>query len=248
MLLREGADRNDQLDTSLAMSLALVAGAVNAAAFYAAGFFAANMTGNLSAASDYLVLGEWTDLLFYLALLVAFVLGAGVSAVLITAGRRRNAGRVYGYVLLGEAASLMGLGGFASNVPVEHRSALIILCLAFLMGLQNAVSTRISSARVRTTHVSGMATDLGIEIAGLWSARRGHSSAADGARNRRLLRLHLATVLAFFGGGVGGVLVYRGIGNAALVLIGAFLAAIAWLGMAGTPGARGRPSDSSDQD
>ncbi|MGO8462711.1 DUF1275 family protein, partial [Rhizobium ruizarguesonis] len=36
--------------------------------------------------------------------------------------------------------------------------------LAFLMGLQNAVVKRISDARVRTTHVSGMATDLGIEL------------------------------------------------------------------------------------
>jgi uncharacterized membrane protein YoaK (UPF0700 family) len=33
----------------------------------------------------------------------------------------------------------------------------------FLMGLQNAVVTRISNARVRTTHVSGTATDIGIE-------------------------------------------------------------------------------------
>ncbi|WP_200847882.1 DUF1275 family protein [Rhizobium sp. 18055] len=58
MLIRQGADR-DELADRLATSLAAVAGALNAAAFYAVGFFSANMTGNVSLLSDHVAIGDW---------------------------------------------------------------------------------------------------------------------------------------------------------------------------------------------
>jgi uncharacterized membrane protein YoaK (UPF0700 family) len=58
------------------------------------------------------------------------------------------------------------------------RGSILILGLSFLMGIQNAVVPRISDARVRTTHVSGMSTDIGIEFC---RGRRGFSAEnADG--------------------------------------------------------------------
>ena len=70
------------------------------------------------------------------------------------------------------------------------------------MGLQNAATTRISDARVRTTHVSGMATDIGLGLASL----------AFGNGPQRL-RLHLATLAAFLLGGIAGVVIYLAIGG-----------------------------------
>lgn len=58
MLIREGTDRTVAIDLKLAASLALIAGALNAAGFQAAGFFSANMTGNVSSLSDYLGLAN----------------------------------------------------------------------------------------------------------------------------------------------------------------------------------------------
>ncbi len=65
------------------------------------------------------------------------------------------------------------------------------------MGLQNAVVTRISDARVRTTHVSGMATDIGIELGIAFDILRGRDRETDAAHNRSKLRLHLYTIAAF---------------------------------------------------
>ena len=39
-----------------------------------------------------------------------------------------------------------------------------MLVLCYIMGLQNAVITKISNAEIRTTHITGLVTDLGIEI------------------------------------------------------------------------------------
>ena len=52
VLLREGENRTIQVDVSLAIPLAAIAGAVNTAAFRAVGHFSANMTGNVSSVSD----------------------------------------------------------------------------------------------------------------------------------------------------------------------------------------------------
>jgi uncharacterized membrane protein YoaK (UPF0700 family) len=233
MLLREGPARNESIDRALAGSLAFVAGAINAAAFYAAGFFAANMTGNVSAASDYLALGNWRSMSFYLLLVGAFIIGSCVSALLLGSGIRRGASRVYAYVLLGEAALLAAIGLLAPVVSAGHRPAFIVASLAFLMGLQNAVVTRISGAKVRTTHVSGMATDFGIGIAHLWEGWRGHGTIEKRMENRRRMALHATTIVAFFGGGVVGVLLYREIGHNMLLVAGAAVAGIALLGSRG---------------
>ena len=45
--------------------------------------------------------------------------------------------------------------------------------------LQNAVVTHISDARVRTTHVSGMATDIGIELGTAFDILRGREKGID---------------------------------------------------------------------
>jgi uncharacterized membrane protein YoaK (UPF0700 family) len=59
MLIREGNERTIAIDVKLATSLAAVAGSLNTAGFQAAGFFSANMTGNVSSLSDYLGTGQF---------------------------------------------------------------------------------------------------------------------------------------------------------------------------------------------
>ena len=96
------------------------------------------------------------------------------------------------------------------------------------MGLQNAVVTRISHAWVRTTHVTGMVTDIGIELGNLLDLavtgrawRRLASRDGEAEYSAGKLLPHGVTVLSFLGGGVFGVLAYRRLGP--LFLFGAAL-------------------------
>jgi uncharacterized membrane protein YoaK (UPF0700 family) len=111
------------------------------------------------------------------------------------------------------------------------RNPLVVLGLAYLMGLQNAVVTRISEARVRTTHVSGMATDIGIEIGLLIDSVFRRVLAPETAAVRARLRLHMETILAFLAGGVLGVVLYQRIGGAMFWIAATVLGAIALHGM-----------------
>lgn len=211
MLVTQGHQRDAVIDQKLAVTLASIAGAINAAAFYAVGFFSANMTGNVSALSDHLATGVFASAWLYFAIILAFVGGAAFCGALLMEGARRGVVGAHAFAVLVEGIMLAPivlvdvLAGDHLRVPV------IVIWLAFLMGLQNAVVTHLSNARVRTTHISGMATDLGIEIALAWHLR--HQARSNAEANGTRLRLHLSTILAFLLGGVAGVMIYRVIGG-----------------------------------
>jgi uncharacterized membrane protein YoaK (UPF0700 family) len=218
MLIRQGDARNHRLDRRLAFTLAAVAGSVNAAAFHAVGFFSANMTGNVSSLSSLLALGQWQHGLGYLIIVLTFIGGAMVSTLLIDAGLRRAITTIYARVVLAEAVLLVLLGTARSLLASAQGVPLLIMGLSFLMGLQNAIVTHISDARVRTTHVSGMSTDIGIALAKLLASPRNRSTRRERGKLMAKLHLHTGTILAFLAGGVLGVIAYRWIGDLSFAL------------------------------
>lgn len=224
MLIRQGDARDSRLDRKLAFALAAVAGGLNAAAFHEVGFFSANMTGNVSALSSLLALGQWAHGLGYLVIVLAFIIGAMASTLVISAGLRRGIVTIYAHVILGEGALLALLGIARMALDRAAGVPLLIVGLAFLMGLQNAIVTHISNTRVRTTHVSGMSTDIGIGLARMIDILRGKAESADRDAIMIRLRLHIGTVLSFLLGGVVGVLAWRFVGDLSFAFAGLLLA------------------------
>ncbi|EHL97925.1 hypothetical protein HMPREF9946_03847 [Acetobacteraceae bacterium AT-5844] len=227
MLVRQGDERSLAVDRHLAWWLAGIAGGLNAAGFYAVGLYSSNMTGNVSALADHVALADFSTGLLFLAIVCTFILGAAISALLINAGRRRGLAGIYAYSILAEAVLLAGLAMVDLWLTGGGRGPLLVFGLAFLMGLQNAVVTRLSNARVRTTHVTGMVTDIGIELGNLldnaWHRRRRDVEEF----NREKLRLHAETVLCFLAGGILGVLAYREVGGWLLMAAAAMLLVLA---------------------
>jgi uncharacterized membrane protein YoaK (UPF0700 family) len=96
--------------------------------------------------------------------------------------------------------------------------------LCFTMGLQNALITKVSRAEIRTTHVTGIVTDLGIELGRALYGMGGTPVHVNSAK----LRLLGGLLLAFAVGGVAGAWAFKTIGYAAtLPLAGA----LAFLGL-----------------
>lgn len=221
MLIREGDERSLNIDVRLAALLACIAGAVNAAGFQATGLFSANMTGNVSALSDYVGLGRFGLATFFGSLVAAFIAGAFGSGLLIEFGRRRGVKAIYAYSITVEAGLLVIVGIFDLTLPTSGQGVTLVLCLSFIMGIQNAASTRISHARVRTTHVSGMATDIGLGLAALVVSPPDRPAAV--AR----LKLYSSTIIAFVLGGIVGVISYVNAGGALFIIAAAVLFAVA---------------------
>lgn len=221
MLVREGDQRTIDIDIRLAALLAGIAGALNAAGFEAAGFFSANMTGNVSAFSEHLGLGQFGPAGVFALLIAMFVSGAFISGLLIEAGRKRGVLAIYAYSISFEAALLLALGLADILLPAVQSGPALVVGLSFVMGLQNAATTRISNARVRTTHVSGMATDIALAAAALVS------SPAERPAALARLRLYFSTIASFLVGGISGVLIYQRIGGFLLLVSALMLFAIA---------------------
>jgi len=152
-----------------------------------------------------------------------------VSALLINAGRRRHYIGIYAFSVLAEGALLTALACANLWLGGGVRTAMLAFGLSFIMGMQNAVVTRISNARVRTTHVTGMVTDIGIELGNLldlaWSRRAGRTAQSE--YNAEKLKLHSVTVLSFLGGGMAGLLAYRAFAESFLFAMAGLLLLLA---------------------
>ncbi len=219
--------RTDSDDRRLAWSLATIAGAVNAAGFYAAGHYTSHMTGTVSLLADALALGDFGEALVALAVVASFIAGAAVSTLLINRAQRRIPNGAYAFSLIAEAALLFLGGAVEALAPESMRAPLLILGLSFTMGLQNAIVTRVSNARIRTTHVTGMITDIGIELGQLLDHRLAPRDDGVVEVDRHKLALHIPTVGGFLLGGIVGVIGYRLIGALLLPAAGCLLLAIA---------------------
>ncbi|AKC71119.1 YoaK family protein [Pandoraea oxalativorans] len=208
--------RTDAANRRLGCSLAFVAGAANAGGFLAVGQYTSHMSGIVASLSDHLALGQWVIVLAGLSALLAFLLGAATSSVLIHWGRRHHTQSEYAVPLMFEALLLLTFGVMGANLE-SHQVLYVpatVGLLCYVMGLQNAIITKISRSEIRTTHVTGLVTDIGIELGkmGYWN-RPGVAQALPRVTgDRQKLRLLGALLGMFFLGGMTGALGFKHLG------------------------------------
>lgn len=196
----------------VAWLLAGVAGALNAGGFLAVHTYTSHVTGAVSRGADAFALGQWSLGLQALTAVLAFFLGALASGSTVTYAQRRRIRGHYAAGIAMEACLLtaFGLYGARLNGIQLLKAPAAVLLLSFVMGMHNALITQVSNAVVRTTHMTGIVTDLGLEASRLLYVNR--------SRDRRLvpvladrskLRLHAFLLLSFFVGGVSGAVAFN---------------------------------------
>jgi uncharacterized membrane protein YoaK (UPF0700 family) len=215
----------------LAITLAWIAGYTNIISVLACGTVTSHASGTTSNfGRDIAETARGTPgasglAAYALFLLATFVAGAMVSSFTTELGRRRGWESIYVLPMAIEALllSIFGLGlelndGTPMLAGPEHYWMTGVASAA--MGLQNATITRISSGVVRTTHVTGVLTDLGLEaVQFAWwlcdrlrGTRRGTAAALSRsirAHPSALRLLLLASIIGSFALGAGlGTLLY----------------------------------------
>lgn len=194
-----GRDRSIQANRQLGFALAFVAGAINAGGFLAVRQYTSHVTGMVSSLADNLALGEFALAVDAAVGVLAFLLGAMVCALLVNFARRRRMASEYALPLMLEAALILLFGLMGARLATFEGLLLpfTIVLLCFVMGLQNALVTKLSGGVVRTTHLTGTVTDLGIELGRLlyWNRDRGAPRFVRADRDRIVV---LAGLLAAF--------------------------------------------------
>lgn len=174
--------------------LALLAGMVNAVGYLSFDHQAVtHMTGTTTLVGVSAVQGNLSGLVRFVGALLAFLAGAALSGMIVRESSLQL-GQRYGVALLVESALL-----FAA-IPLVHDHANVGLwMMAGASGLQNAMITTFSGAVVRTTHMTGIVTDLGILL-----GHRLRGLPSDGLR----VRLYLLLFVMFLGGGFVGAFAF----------------------------------------
>jgi len=225
-----GVQRSAADDRRLGTTLAFVAGAMNAGGFLAVRQYTSHMTGIVSAMADNLVVGSVDVVGAGLAALTAFVAGAACSAVMVNFGRRHALRSVFAAPLLLEAVLLLAFGLLGARLAGMATLFVppTVLLLCFIMGLQNALITKLSHGEIRTTHVTGIVTDIGIELGKMLYWNGPASSTLVPVRMDRARLGALASLAgAFFVGAVTGALAFRHAGYIATVPLAAILVLLA---------------------
>jgi uncharacterized membrane protein YoaK (UPF0700 family) len=193
--------------------LSFIAGIINVVGLLGFGHQAiTHLTGTTSLLGAAIADGDPRGAVHFGVMILAFVLGCALSGFIVQDSALKL-GRRYGVALLIESCLL-----FAAVHLLGHRSALGMYAAATACGLQNALVSTYSGSVVRTTHVSGMFTDLGISL--------GHVLRGLAVDARRL-RLCVLVISGFLCGGVVGAMVFRAIGYAALLVPATLTAAAA---------------------
>ena len=199
--------------------LCFVAGAINAGGFLAVGMYTSHMSGVVSSMADNAVLGQWLAVWIGLWSLLAFVGGAMTTALMVRWALRRNLRSAYSRPLLVEAVLLLVFGLFGAAIDARSVAlvpyAVVLLC--FIMGLQNALITKRSNAEIRTTHITGLVTDLGIELGNLVYINRSFPEAKKVRANRSKIGNYLKLLASFVLGALTGAWGFKTVGYIATV-------------------------------
>jgi uncharacterized membrane protein YoaK (UPF0700 family) len=196
-------------DRILATFLAAIAGAVNAGGFFVVGKYTSHMTGYVSQVADSLATGNFVVAFAACVAIFSFFSGAITSSMMVVWARLHRSRHQYALPILTQGISLFG---FSLTGPLFSGDFVLVQLawLCFLMGMQNATITKLSKARVRTTHVTGLVTDIGIEtgraLFGLFT--RNPRISADRHKLSTLLRI----VFAYLTGGILGAIGFATIG------------------------------------
>lgn len=207
MLRHLGAKRTPQHNLKLATLLGLTAGFVNAEGFLGFAVLTTNVTGHAALLAEKIALADWYTARVVALWMLLFLAGAFISSlILLFTGHNQR----YSYsiaifieIIILSFSALLGQRYDGSLVFKEIFAG----SLLFAMGLQNSLVSMISGSVVRTTHLTGTFTDLGIELAQLFNRKKDDLQAI-----KTKIKLRFVIIFFFMAGAVGGAYLFHHIG------------------------------------
>lgn len=221
MIILEAVARRDaRYNLWLGGSTAIAAGLVNVCSVMAFFAFSSNVTGHVAIFAEELVKGHWHQVGVVLGWLLMFLFGAFFANFLIISITPRNVyvGHVSPLLLEIVALAAIAYYGHFEYAETLRETEWLVGGLLFTMGLQNGMVATISNFVVRTTHLTGLFTDLGMELSMITKRRFRRDESV-----RFKLKLHLIILAGYVIGGTLGGVSFQRFGLRALNIAGVLL-------------------------
>jgi uncharacterized membrane protein YoaK (UPF0700 family) len=202
-MLRQPKDKRTlKQNLMLASSSAFVAGITDVVGLLAFLAFTSNVTGHVANLAKNILNQNFSDIAIFAIWLLMFLVGSFVSNFLVQSLKHKSSYKAHSAPIILEIAILLFVAVYGHNFykETDTERRIVIGALLFAMGLQNGLVSNISGGLIKSTHLTGLFTDLGSELAD-WMHPLTRRS--EEVKNKIYVRL---TILAFFifGGLAGG--------------------------------------------
>lgn len=202
MLRNSKTDRSLTENLLLASSTATVSGITNVAGMVAFLACTSNITGHVATLSKHLVEQNFGEILVFAIWLFMFFAGAFASSFIVRSLEDKGYYRAHATPIVIEIVILLFVAIYGHNFyqETDTEREIVIAATLFCMGLQNSLVSVISGGLIKTSHLTGLFTDLGGDISD-WL----HPKVQTTELIRNKIRIRF-TVLGFYflGGIIGG--------------------------------------------
>jgi len=204
MLRHLGTKRTFAHNVKLASLLCITAGFVNAAGFLAFSVLTTNVTGHAALFAERIAMQDWKTARVVALWMFLFLAGAFISSLIVSfIGKNQRFSYVVPIII--EMSILFGVALFGYRYDNSLVAKEIFAgSLLFAMGLQNSLVSIVSGSVVRTTHLTGTFTDLGIEMAQVLQ-----KNTADRQALKTRIKLRGAIIFFFMCGALAGAYLFR---------------------------------------
>jgi len=206
MFRHKGKNRTFAHDLRLATLLSFVAGLVNITGVLALKTLTTNVTGHFAFFAEEIMRHDYATAFTFFIFTIFFLIGSFVSSFLEELVSQKNPEVSHIIPITLEMLILIGVGflGYQSSI-FTLEGKLTAFFMLFAMGIQNSLVTNISKSIVRTTHLTGLFTDLGIELSQLFFYKK----AEEVKKLKTSIFLRLSIITFFFMGCFSGGIIYQ---------------------------------------
>jgi uncharacterized membrane protein YoaK (UPF0700 family) len=225
MFRHKGKNRTFAHNLRLATLLSFVAGLVNITGVLAVKTLTTNVTGHFAFFAEEIMNHNYLAAITFFIFTICFLVGSFTSSFLAEYVSLKNAELSHLIPITLEIIVLLGVGFFGTQSgTVSIEGKLTAFLMLFAMGIQNSLVTNISRSTVRTTHLTGLFTDLGIELSQLFFYKKPE----DVKKLKISVYLRLSIITFFFLGCFSGGFIYHYIEIKTLVVAAFFLIIAQW--------------------
>ncbi|MFV8360758.1 YoaK family protein [Flavobacterium sp. LS1P3] len=206
MFRHQGKNRTFIHNLRLATLLSFVAGIVNVTGVLSMQTLTTNVTGHFAYFAEEIMKRDYAAAITFFVFTIFFLLGAFTSNFLTELISKKHPNLSHVIPISLEMIVLISVGLFGAQSSLSSSEGKwIAFSMLFAMGIQNSLVTKISQSTVRTTHLTGLFTDLGIELSQLFFYKKPDEK----KKLKTSIYLRLSIIIFFFIGCISGGFLYN---------------------------------------
>jgi len=205
MFRHQGKNRTFIHNLRLATLLSFVAGIVNVTGVLSIKTLTTNVTGHFAYFAEEVMKKNYSAAITFFIFTIFFIIGSFVSNFLAEIISKKNPNLSHVIPISLEIIVLISVGIYGEQSELSSfEGKWIAFSMLFAMGIQNSLVTKISQSTVRTTHLTGLFTDLGIELSQLFFYKKPEET----KKLKTSIYLRLSIIIFFFLGCFSGGFMY----------------------------------------